>query len=83
MRCGLEPLQGEAVGIGAERVAVRAEPQHHVEPPLVARSRREHRGQFVDVAPGDRRSRVGGLLGQRRRDDLLVDQRGVGVVPTP
>ena len=50
---GLEPLQGEPVGVGAERVAVRSEPKHHVEASFVAGAVDKHCGQFVDRAAGD------------------------------
>ena len=40
VRCGLEPVQGQAVGIGAERIAVRAQPKHHVEAAFISRARR-------------------------------------------
>ncbi|WP_231981993.1 molybdopterin-dependent oxidoreductase, partial [Mycobacterium sp. E2327] len=48
VRRRLKPLQGKPVGVGAERVAVRPEPKHHVEAPLVAGPLGKHRGQFVD-----------------------------------
>ena len=51
--CGLEPLQGQAVGIGAERIAVGAQPKHHVEAAFISWPGDEHRGQFVDRTPGD------------------------------
>ncbi len=53
VRCGLEPFQGQAVGIGAERVAVGAQPKHHVEAAFISRPGDEHRGQFVDRTAGD------------------------------
>ncbi len=53
MRCRLEPLQCEAVGLGAERVAVGPQPKHHVEAAFVSGTGGEHRRQLVDRAPGD------------------------------
>ena len=53
VRGGLEPLQRQAVGLGAERVAVGPEPKHHVEAAFVSGTGGEHRGQFVDRATGD------------------------------
>ena len=85
VRSGLEPLAASArPGRRRTPSPYGAEPQHHVEPALVAGPRRSSIAvSSSTVAAGDRRVRVGGLLGQRRRDDLLVDQRRIARRPGP
>ena len=50
--CGLEPVQGQAVGICAERIAVWAQPEHHVEAAFISRPVDEQLGNFVDRTSG-------------------------------
>ena len=54
VRCVLEPLQRQAVGVGAEPVPERSQPQHHVQAPFVTRAVGQHRGELGDVAAGHR-----------------------------
>ena len=77
-----EHLQRQAVGIGAEPVAVMSGAKHEVEQPLGAATRRECREQLVGVAPFDLASRPGHGFAHEIADDQIVERVDVGV-PRP
>lgn len=69
VRVGEQPVQGEAVGVGAEAFAVRAEAQHQVEAAFRPGAAGERGGQVGGGAAVHGRERIGDGLGQHPVDD--------------
>ena len=82
VRVGEQLREGQPVRVGAEAVAVRAEAQHQVEPPLgAAGAPVELRGELLGVPAVDRASAVSlTALPRVWLDDQVVDGRRVGAV---
>lgn len=80
MRVGQQPVQGEALGVGAEAFAVRAEAEHQIEAPLRSGASGERGGELGGGAPVDGRVRVGDGLGQHPVDDHGIHGGRVGSV---
>lgn len=80
MRVGEQFLQAQAVGPGAEALAVGAEAQHHVEPAFGSVLAGEPRGEFLRVAFVDGSVRVLDGLAEGGVDDHGVHGGRVGAV---
>ncbi|CAM5268543.1 hypothetical protein SVIOM74S_09712 [Streptomyces violarus] len=73
-------LKAQSVRSYAEAVAVGAETQHHVQPPLGAGVAGEQRGEFAGVTAVHGRVRFLDRLAEGLVDDHLVDGGGIGPV---
>ena len=85
MRIGEQGVERRAIGIGPEALAERAAAEHQIEHPLRTATPvlGDDRDDLVGIAAVHHRRRIAGEAARQATDQLVVDDRHIGVEPLP